>query len=84
MHKMEAACRGKPLQARRALVPTKFEAIITSLSKHTNKEVGTWLAAYLVFMYNMVARLDDTSKFRSPDLQPFHQFSDYRFTSKLC
>ena len=80
---MEAARRGKPLQARWALVPAEFEAIITSLSTHTDKEVGTWLAAYFIFMYNMVARLDDTSKFRLPDLQPFHQFLDYGVTSKL-
>ena len=32
----------------------------------------------------MIARLNDTSKFRSPDLQPFHQFLDYGVTSKLC
>ena len=54
------------------------------LSKHTDKEIGTWLAAYLAFMYNMIARLDDASKFRLPDLQPFHQFLDYGVTSKLC
>ena len=54
---MEATYRGKPLQARWALVPAEFKVIITSLAKHTNKEVGTWLAAYLAFMYNMIARL---------------------------
>ena len=84
MNKMEAARRGKPSQARRALVAAEFEAIIGTLSNHTDEEVGTWLAAYLTFMYNMIARLDDASKFRSPDLQTFHQFSDYGVTAKLC
>ena len=84
MNKMEAARRGKPSQARRALLPAEFESIILGLKKQPEEEVGVWLAAYLSFMYNMIARLDDTAKFRSPDLQPFHQFTDYGVTAKLC
>ena len=84
MDKMEAAGRGKPSQARRALLASEYAAIIAALAKHSDFEVGCWLSAYLVFMYNMIARLDDTSKFRSPDLQPFHQFLDYGVTTKLC
>ena len=68
MNKMEAARRGKPSQARRALVASEYAAIIAALAKHLDFEVGCWLSAYLVFMYNMIARLDDKSKFRSPDL----------------
>ena len=84
MNKMEAARRGKPSQARRALVAREYEAILDALAEHSDIEVGTWLSAYLAFMYNMIARLDDTSKFRSPDLQTFFQFPDYGVTAKLC
>ena len=84
MKKMEASRRGKPSQARRPLLPPEFEAIIETLSKHKELEVGTWLSAYLSFMYNMIARVDDTAKFRSPDLQPFNEFPDYGVTAKLC
>ena len=84
MNKMEAARRGKPSQACRALVAREYEAILGALAEHSDIEVGTWLSAYLTFMYNMIARLDDTSKFRSPDLQPFLQFPDYGVTAKLC
>ena len=84
MKKMEAARRGKPSQARRPLMPGEFESIIQTLGKMEDEEVGTWLSAYLSFMYNMIARVDDTAKFRSPDLKPFFQFPDYGVTAKLC
>ncbi len=32
----------------------------------------------------MVARIDDTAKFRVPDLQPLHAFPDYGITARLC
>ena len=83
MGKMEAARRGVPSRARRALLPAEFEAIIVNL-KDQEEEIGVWLASYLAFMYNMIARLDDTAKFRAPDLQPFNQFKDYGVTAKLC
>ena len=43
-----------------------------------------WLSAYLSFMYNMIAWVDDMAKLRSPDLKPFFQFPDYGITAKLC
>ena len=84
MKKMEATRRGKPCKARQPLVPEEFEAIIETLGKHKEPEVGTWLSAYLSFMYNMIARVDDTAKFQSPDLKPFNEFPDYGVTPKLC
>ena len=41
MNKMEAARRGKPSQACRALVASEYEAIIAALSTHSDFEVGT-------------------------------------------
>ena len=35
-------------------------------------------------MYNMIARLDNTAKFRSPDRNPYYRFPDYGVTAKLC
>ena len=40
MRKMEAARRGKPSQARRALRPIEFEAIVESLQKSDDDQVG--------------------------------------------
>ena len=86
MKKMEAARRGKPSQARRALRPVEFEAIVESLQKARNLtvQIGVWLTAYLTFMYNMIARVDDTAKWRAPDLNPFSRFPDYGITAVLC
>ena len=42
MSRMEAARRGKPSEARRALVASEYEAIIAALSKHSDFEVGTY------------------------------------------
>ena len=32
----------------------------------------------------MIARVNDTAKFRSPNLKSFNKFPDYRVTAKLC
>ena len=84
MKKIEAVRRRKPSQARRPLFPAEFEAIIENLCKHKDLEVGTWVSAYLSFIYNMIAQVDDTAKFRSPDLKPFNEFPDNGVTAKLC
>ena len=84
MKKMEAARRGKPSQARRPLFPVEFEAIIENLCTHNDLEDGTWLSDYLSFIYNMIARVDDTAKLRSPDLKPSNEFPDNGVTAKLC
>ena len=63
---------------------TKYIASFSSLQDQTEEEIGVWLAGYLAFMYNMIARLDDTAKFRAPDLKAFFQFVNYGITAKLC
>ena len=42
------------------------------------------MSAYPNFMYNMIAWVDDTAKFRLPNLKPFNKFPDYGITAKLC
>jgi hypothetical protein len=83
MKKMEAARLGRPSQARRAFRPIEFEQIIEILSAHGD-EVGIWMAAYLAFQFSMIARIDDTAKFRAPDLKPLEEFPFYGVTAKLC
>ena len=34
-------------------------------------EIGAWLACYVTFQLHMIARLDDMTKFRLPELEPF-------------
>ncbi len=48
------------------------------------RRIWYWLAAYVAFQLSMVARIDDTAKFRAPDLQPLHAFPDYGITTQLC
>jgi hypothetical protein len=83
MKKMEAARLGKPSQARRAFRSMEYEQVIEILSAHTG-EPGIWLAAYLAFQFSMIARIDDTAKFRAPDLQPFEEFPFFGITARLC
>ena len=76
MKRMEVQRRGVPSQARRALFSSEFEQIV-DLAAGINKEIGTWIVAYLMFQYTMIGRVDDTAKWRSPDLQPFHSFLNF-------
>ena len=83
MIKMEVAKRGMPSQARRSLVPAEFKLLMDKMG-HAKETTGIWASAYFAFQYNLIARVDDTAKFRRPDLQPFHAYPDYGITAKLC
>ena len=84
MKRMEVARRGKPSQARRSFVPKEFERLVTLCETHENAEVGPWLSSYVTFQLHMIARLDDTAKFRLPDLKVLQQYPDFGWTAKLC
>lgn len=84
MKRMEVQRRGKPSQARRAFVAAEYENAIEYFTHNSDKEVGIWLAAYFSTQLNLIARLDDTAKFRLPELQPYHQFPNYGVTGRLC
>ncbi len=83
MKKIEAARLGRPSKARRAFRPEEFEQVIKILSEQGD-EIGIWMAAYLAFQFSMIARIDDTAKFRAPDKQPFEDFPFYGVAAKLC
>ena len=71
MKKMEVARCGKPCMARRFFVPKEFELLVSLCEAHDNPEVGAWLALCVTFQLHMIARLDDTTKFRLPGLKSF-------------
>jgi len=55
------------------------------MERFDDVEEACFLVAYFRFQYNMIARVDDTAKFRSPDLlKPFHQYPEYGVIVKLC
>ena len=62
----------------------EYEQLIEIATQNQNSEIGTWLAAFNAFQYNLIARVDDTSKWRAPDLQPFDEFENYGITARLC
>ena len=84
MKKMETARRGVPSKARRALTSQEYEQIIEFAASNQNSEIGTWLAAFNAIQYNLIGRVDDTAKLRSPDVKPFEQYPNYGITARLC
>ena len=84
MKKFEAARLGKPSMARRSFIPKEFEMIVTLAEKHEDREVAACLPSFMTFQMHMIARLDDTGKFRLRDLKGFRQYSDLGCTAKLC
>ena len=83
MKKMESARLGRPSNARQAFRSMEYEQVIEILGAQTG-EPGIWLAAYLEFQLSMIARIDDTAKFRAPDLQPLEDFPFFGVTARLC
>jgi hypothetical protein len=83
MKKMEAARLGVASKARRAFKPEEFGQVVQLLTEQSG-ESGIWLSSYVAFQLNMVARIDDTAKFRAPDLKPLDAFPDYGITARLC
>ena len=80
----EAARLGKPSQARRALFRSEFESAIEVMERQEESELACFMAGYFKFQYNMIARVDNSAKFRVPDLKVFHQFPEYGVIAKLC
>jgi len=80
MKKMEAARLGVPSQAHQAFWAEEFGQVVELLTAQSG-ESGIWSAAYVAFQLSMVARIDNTAKFRAPDLQPLHAFPDYGITA---
>lgn len=84
MKRMETAHLGVPSSARRALTPTEYENLIEMVANMSNEEHAAFAAAYISFQLNMVARLDDTAKWRQPDLMEFEEYPEFGILCKLC
>lgn len=84
IRKKEVAGFGVPSQARRALDATEFESLMEIIDSERNEEDRVFLSAYFKFQYNMIARVDDTAKFRLHDLKVFHQYPDFGVIARLC
>jgi hypothetical protein len=84
IRKKEVAGLGVPSQARRALDATEFESLMEVIENERNEENRVFLSAYFKFQYNMIARVDDTAKFRLEHLKGFQQFPDFGVIARLC
>ena len=84
MNKIEAAHCVKPSMARRPFIPTDFECLVSLCKMYNNPEVGRWLVLYLPFQLYMIVRLENTEKFRLPDLSLFLKYPDFGVTARLC
>ena len=75
--------RGREPQARRPLTPAEVERLIEVYWKLPNRELGLCAAASATFQMSMIGRMDDTVKFREPDLCPYPLYADYAFCGRL-
>jgi hypothetical protein len=69
---------------RRPLTPDEFEQVMDLVSKLDSKELALVASAYFSFQLSMMGRLDDTGKFRHPDLRQYPKYEDYAVLGRLC
>ena len=82
--KKEVRKQGKPSSARRALSVNEFRQIIKKCRLPNNGYTHKYsLAAYYIFQFHMVARVDDVMNFKCEDLTPHLEF-DFALKSKMC
>jgi len=81
--KQEVRKQGKDSQARRAMQLPEFRELITRLRGRDGHMQRYTAAAYFIFQFNLIARLDDVMHFRYQDLTPSleHPFA---IKSKMC
>lgn len=83
MKRFQTQRRGREPQARRPLTPAEFERLIEVYWKLPNRELGLCAAASSTLQLAMIGRMDDTVKFREPDLRPYALYADYAFCGRL-
>lgn len=82
--KKEVRKQGKPSQARRALTEAEFRQVVKYVRRQGNGYTHKYnLAAYYIFQFHMVARVDDVMHFKCEDLTPHLDF-DFALKSKMC
>ena len=83
MKRFQTQRRGREPQARRPLTHAEFERLIEVYWKLPNRELGLCAAASSTFQMSMIGRMDNTVKFREPDLHPYPLYADYAFCNRL-
>ena len=83
--KKEVRKLGKASSARRALALPEFRQLIEKVRFPSNPGFTHKysLAAYYIFQFHMVARVDDVMHFKCDDLTPHLEF-DFALKSKMC
>jgi hypothetical protein len=83
MKRFQVQRRGATSRVRRSLTPEEFEQVQELIWGLKEKEDALCAAAYFCFQFVMIGRLDDTAKFRQPDLQPYSKYPDYAVMGRL-
>ena len=82
--RMETARLGVESKARRALYPEEFEQAIAMMEEYDDEELATFLIGFFRFQLAMIARGDDSAKFRLPEVKAYHKYPLYGFLARLC
>ncbi len=64
-------------------MPEEYEQVQELIWILEDTETALCAAAYFSFQFAMIGRLDDTAKFRQPDLQPYSKYPDYAVMGHL-
>jgi hypothetical protein len=81
--KKEVRRQGRVSSVQRPMESTEFIELITQLRVDTHPSHKYTLAAYFIFQYNLMARLDDVKNFKLEDLTPSLEYK-YLLKSKMC
>ena len=83
--KREVRKQGKASCARRAMEISEFRQLVNEIRfpRHDGYTHKYALAAYFIFQFHMVARVDDVMHFKCNDLTPHLEY-DFALKSKMC
>ena len=79
----EATRLGKEAQAHHALFASEFKSTIKIIESAKDKELVCFLSRHFRFQYNMIAQVNDSAKYRVPDLKVFYQFPNISIITKI-
>ena len=80
---LEVRKQGKASNARRPLECSEFTALVERLRGDQNNLKRHTLAAYVIFQYSIIARVDDVMHFTHEDILPNLEY-DFALKCKMC
>ena len=83
MKRFQVQRRGVTSRVKRPMTPEEYEQVQELIWGLEDKEIALCAAAYFCFQFSMIGRLDDTAKFRQPDLQPYSKYPYYAVMGRL-